>query len=122
MRKFLAVSTIVLGLGGCVATTGQVVDMVRSVQDYARLTCRFLPSVASVTSIIATLAGGGAAVDVIRVAGDAICRVVDNLPTEARVNITGGGVASQNLTAQGFGTSRIIGRVNGVALTGNFVR
>ena len=102
MRKVLPL-VFALALGAC-STTGEQIDaQIKQVQDQTRVICAYVPTVATVAKIIATLVGGVGTVDLIGTAANGICSAVTNQPL-----------------AEGPGKRQAV--YNGVVIHGTFVK
>lgn len=82
MKKFVLL--LCLGLGACssvpggtagVPTTTQISDTAKTIQTYTKLACSFIPTVATIASILSSGASAGAAA----IASD-ICAAVTTAP------------------------------------------
>lgn len=102
MKKLFALSLLAIALAGCGTTGGtpsstSITDRAKQIQQYTKIACSFVPTVATVASILSSGASGPAA----SIATD-ICNAVTTAP------LADGGAR--------------VAYVNGVRIRGSFVR
>lgn len=79
MRKGILIGALALGLGGCatggVPSPGQITEGAKQIQQYTRLFCSFVPTVATVAAILSS--GTSAPFSII---AQDICAAVTSVP------------------------------------------
>ncbi len=73
MKKIILAAALALSVAACETT--QVVDKIKEVQSYTALTCKFIPTLATVTALFNQAAGASVAS-----IGNAVCQAVTNIP------------------------------------------